>query len=162
MFRKGFQDLLTAYSCLPHGIAELTIVLPARETKLPVDVLPEGARVLARLTTAELADEFASHDLFVMPSLVEGFGMVYLEALTFGTPIICTPNTGAADLINHGREGFIVEPGDPAAIAACILRVADDRDGLMEMRVAAKARATEWTWSRFRAGLVDAVESREL
>lgn len=161
LFRKGFQDLLAALSLLPSGLAELTVVFPSSEIKAPSGLIPEGTRVLCRLTPSQLADEFASHDLLVMPSLVEGFGMVYLEALSFGTPIICTSNTGAADLITDGQEGFIVEPGAPATVAACVVALADDRDRLDEMRTAAKSCAARWTWNRFRSSLVEAIESRE-
>ena len=60
---------------------------------------------------------YRTHHLFVLPSMVEGFGLVYLEALAEGLPILCTPNTGGADLICDGVEGFVVDAGESDAIA---------------------------------------------
>lgn len=161
LFRKGFHDLLAAYAGLPPRAADLTIVLPSAKAVPTAGQLPGAARLLVRLTPSELAREFSTHDLLVMPSLVEGFGMVYLEALSFGTPIICTPNTGAPDIITDGREGFIVEPGDRPALIGCIMKVVDDPSRLYQMKVAAKRAGATWTWDRFRTTLVESIQKYE-
>jgi len=59
----------------------------------------------------------AAHDVFVFPSLFEGFGLVLLEAMAMGLPVITTPHTAGPDLIREGMEGFIVPIRHSTAIA---------------------------------------------
>lgn len=160
LFRKGFRDLIRAYNDLPPGLADLTLVFPtaaAAERAGDLAKIPEKAVVRTRISVAELHGVFASHDLFVMPSILEGFGMVYLEAMAMGTPVVCTPHTGAADLITDGKDGFVVEAGEPRQLTELLLRVADDRAALLEMREAAAQIGRTWTWDRFRQELAGAV-----
>ena len=160
LFRKGFRDLIRAYDDLPPGVADLTLVFPtaaAAQRAGDLSAIPANAVVRTRISAAELSEVFASHDLFVMPSILEGFGMVYLEALAMGTPVVCTPHTGAADLITDGKDGFVVEAGEPRQLTELLLRVADDRAGLLEMREAAAQIGRTWTWDRFRQELAGAV-----
>jgi glycosyltransferase involved in cell wall biosynthesis len=98
------------------------------------------------------------HDVFVFPSLFEGFGLVLTEALSQGLPIISTPNTAAPDLIKDGREGFIVPIRDSHAIADRLLQLVDNRDRLNEMREASLRRAAAMPWSWYEHKLVESLQ----
>jgi glycosyltransferase involved in cell wall biosynthesis len=76
----------------------------------------------------------------VVPSSYEGFGIVYLEAMSWALPAIAV-NTGTAhEIITHGENGFLVSPDDPAALAQTMRRLLADRLRLQGMRRAARAR----------------------
>ncbi|HYC14483.1 MAG TPA: glycosyltransferase family 4 protein, partial [Stellaceae bacterium] len=59
------------------------------------------------LSHAEVLEVMARHDLLVLPTLFDGFGLVILEAMAQGLPVIATPNSGAPDTIEEGKDGFI-------------------------------------------------------
>lgn len=64
-------------------------------------------------------------DIFVLPSLVEGFGIVLLEAMSYGLPIVGTMVGAIPELVMHGVNGFLVPPANPAALAEAISRLLD-------------------------------------
>ena len=70
----------------------------------------------------ELTDHYLLSDLFVMPSREEGFGIVYIEAMACGLPVIAGNVDGSVDALDHGKLGTLVDPTDPDAIAAAILQ----------------------------------------
>ena len=96
-----------------------------------------------------------------MPSLIEGFGLVYLESLACGTPVIATPNTGAADLISEGEEGFIVDIRNVEALAERILWCYEHRRELALMRPKARRLAERHTWGAFRRSIIDVISEIE-
>jgi glycosyltransferase involved in cell wall biosynthesis len=108
-------------------------------------------------SAADLAEAYRSADLFVFPSLAEGFGHVLLEAMASGLPIAATTRTAAPDLIRHGEEGFLLEPESAEAIATCIEQALGDRRRLRSMGAAARERARQFTWEAFRSGMVSVV-----
>jgi glycosyltransferase involved in cell wall biosynthesis len=75
---------------------------------------------------AELLDFYAQADVFVMPSLVEAFGVVFLEAMASGIPVIGTRAGGIPELIEHGRNGLLSEPGDVVGLAESLLGLLAD------------------------------------
>ena len=85
-------------------------------------------------------------DVFVFPSLFEGFGLVLLEAMAAGLPVITTQNTGGPDVIEEGKEGFIVPAGSVKALRSKIRWMIENRERVVEMGRQAHARAEELTW----------------
>ncbi len=71
----------------------------------------------------ELSEHYNLCDLFAMPSKAEGFGIVYLEALACGKPVLAGNKDGSRDAVNDGELGLLVDPDDTAAIASEIIRV---------------------------------------
>jgi glycosyltransferase involved in cell wall biosynthesis len=85
--------------------------------------------------------------LLVVPSFHEGFGIAYLEGMGFGLPAIATTRGGAAEIITHGENGFLVPPGDPGGLADILRRVLGDRDLLASLSLAALRRYEQQpTW----------------
>ncbi len=155
--RKGIKYLLEALRIVNTDEVRLTVCGRV------VDDLslfrPFGDRVQVRPSVSgeELIAAYRSADLFVFPSVAEGFGQVLLESLACGLPILSTTHTAAPDLIEDGAEGFIVEPRRPELLAERIVWALEHRDELAAMRVRARARAELFTWSRFRARSAEAV-----
>jgi glycosyltransferase involved in cell wall biosynthesis len=101
--------------------------------------------------------EMVSHDVFLFPSLFEGFGLVLLEAMAMGLPIITTAHTAGPDLIDDGSEGFIVPIRSSEAIAAKLDLLAREPERVQAMSEAAKQRAASFTWETYGERLASAV-----
>jgi glycosyltransferase involved in cell wall biosynthesis len=114
-------------------------------------------RIRASVGLPELLAAYRKADLFVLPSVAEGFGHVLLEALASGLPILSTTHTAAPDLIEEGREGFVIEPRRPDLIAARIEWALENRRELIDMQFAARSKAEQFTWDRFQQSIVEAV-----
>jgi len=87
----------------------------------------------------ELATILRAGHALAVPSRYEGFGIVYLEAMSFGLPVVATTAGGATEIVDHGETGFLVEPDDSGAVADAV-RSFVDRSWLAEMGVAARRR----------------------
>ena len=74
----------------------------------------------------ELPAHFGLADIYVMPSMKEGFGIVFVEAMYYGIPAIAGNADGSVDALLNGRLGLLVNPDDPAAITAAILKMIAD------------------------------------
>ncbi len=109
--------------------------------------------VVGYLPDDELAEEFARADIFVFPSIYEGFGLPVLEAMAVGTPVITT--TGGALPEVAGDAAVLVDPLDESGLATAIVRLAGDRQHRIELQAAGRARAASFTWDKAAARLVD-------
>lgn len=108
------------------------------------------------LSQNSLAQELANADVLVFPSLDEGFGLVVLEGMACGLPVIATDHTCGPDVIEDGKHGFIVPIRSHEAIAEKLQWGIDHRAELAEMGQAAAEQARTFTWERFRAGVREA------
>jgi glycosyltransferase involved in cell wall biosynthesis len=151
--RKGLSYLLRAIDLLP-GRVTLTL-LGARVSTgcAPLEAALRRHRWIPTLPLAEVLREMARHDVLVFPSLFEGFGLVLLEAMAQGLPIVATAHTAAPDLITEGREGFIVPVRSAEAIAEKLDLLAGDSRLLSAMKVAARATADQHSWASYRSQL---------
>jgi glycosyltransferase involved in cell wall biosynthesis len=164
--RKGTEVLLDALAALrDRGTAvrlravgtfespayEREIAARVRRLRLEDDVEWTG---FTRDVTAELL----KMDLLVLPSLFgEGLPMVVLEAMAAGVPVVATGVAGTAEAVRHGRDGLIVEPGDPGQLAAAIAEVVELERDWAAMRQSAIRRQAECFSDRVMAQGVAAV-----
>ncbi|MBE7182379.1 MAG: glycosyltransferase, partial [Terriglobus roseus] len=107
--------------------------------------LAEERRVALDARGEDLAEAYASADIFVFASLTETFGNVLLEAAASGLPIVACDALGVRDLVLHGRTGLLGPPADPDAMRQNILRVANDPKLMERMGVEARAFAEKYT-----------------
>ncbi len=157
--RKGIKYLLEALRLLNNPAIHLTVcgrVVDGLELFKPF-----GAQVTVRpsVSIPELVHAYQSADLFVFPSVAEGFGQVLLEALASGLPILSTTRTAAPDLIQEGVEGWVVEPRCPDLLAERIAWAATHRTELTAMGKAARKRAEHFSWQRFRTLAASSVKN---
>jgi hypothetical protein len=147
--RKGIGDLLQAVAQLGDPNLRLTL-LGAVEG--PPDFLKPYAHLFEYLPPRPQAGVFeamARSDLFVLPSLFEGQALVVLEAMQCGLPVIVTPATGAAHLVEDGVNGFVVPIRSAAALAEKLAWCLDHRDRLRAMGLAARAAVAPLTWRAY-------------
>ena len=97
----------------------------------------------------------SEHDVFVFPSLFEGFGLVLTEALSQGIPIIATSHTCAPDIMTDGKEGFIIPIRDSDAITEKLELLHEDRELLHSMKRAAIETAQQISWKRYQEKLAN-------
>jgi starch synthase len=155
--RKGLSYLLAAIRPLAAHV-ELTLL--GGKTALdcaPLDAAVRQHRWIPSLPHAEVLAEMARQDVLVFPSLFEGFGLVILEAMSRGLPVIATPHTAAPDLISDGVEGFIIPIRSPAAITEKLELLLRDPARLAEMKNAARKKAEALTWQTYRTRLAAVV-----
>jgi D-inositol-3-phosphate glycosyltransferase len=88
----------------------------------------------------------AAADMVVMPSLYESFGMVALEAMAAGTPVIASQVGGLAHLVQDGQTGLTVPPRDPAALAERIDELLTDADLRLRLGRQASTHARQYEW----------------
>ena len=110
---------------------------------------------LGAMPRVRLLELMRETDLFVFPSLAEGFGLVIGEAMAVGVPVLTTTNTGGPELITDGREGWCVPVHDVNALVERIEWAYTHRDALYEMGINARHRAERWTWADYRRKLVE-------
>ncbi len=96
--------------------------------------------LVGAVAAAQLVELMSESHILVMPSTYEGFGIVYLEGMAFGLPAVATTAGAAGELVEDGVTGFLVEPGDAAALRDCLERLDGDRQMLARMGVAARSR----------------------
>ncbi len=155
--RKGIKYLLEALRSFDKRDVHLTVCGRVVDDLELFRSFGEQVQVRPSVSGTELVAAYQSADLFVFPSVAEGFGQVLLESLACGLPILSTTHTAAPDLIEDGVEGFIVEPRRPDLLAARIEWALRHRVELARMRTAARTRAEHFTWSRFRMAVAAAV-----
>jgi phosphatidylinositol alpha-mannosyltransferase len=123
--RKGFSVLLDALARLEHetpGAFALTVVGP---DQVPASHLPITSR--GQLDDAALSEAYRAADVVVVPSVGgESFGLVAIEALAHGVPVVASSIRGYAEWLGGAGVGELVAPRDPAALAAAVRRVVDD------------------------------------
>jgi hypothetical protein len=155
--RKGLHHLLLAWqrAALPPT-SKLTLVCRVIDSGIE-KLLAATPRIELRrgATQDELNHLYASSSLFVMPSLCEGFGQVYLEALSRSCPVLGTENSCLPDLGDESDGIFLVETGNIAALAAKLEMLSYRVQSDSEIRVNARTCAGRYTWLRFRRGIRD-------
>jgi glycosyltransferase involved in cell wall biosynthesis len=92
---------------------------------------------------ADVRPAYRAMDVFVLPSRDEGFGIVFQEAMVMGVPVVGTRVIGSVDAVEHDVTGLLVEHGDAAALAGCILRVLEDEALATRLRVTAANHARD-------------------
>ncbi len=144
--RKQPHVILEACSLLPEIDIELSLIgnphhepRYSRQVQKLIPALPDATKVkiYPALDTQELSSLMAEHDLLVVPSTYEGFGIVYLEGMAFGLPAIATTNGAAHETISHNRNGYLIEAGNRTTLAMHLRDLAADHQKLFEMSKAA-------------------------
>lgn len=160
--RKGLRMLLHAWKELSPRDARLVLAGGHVRDAAELEGFQGCYEEVPRTTLADLIRLYQSADVFVLPSLAEGFGHVYLEALACGTPIICTENTGAADIISSGESGWVLPVGDRGSLRERLEWCISHRAELGAMRAAARATAERYSWARFRKTLRALLQSARI
>jgi len=154
--RKGLHHLLEAWSRSRLSSShELVVIARVVEPELQELLsLGKSVRHIAGVSRADLVRWYGSATAFVLPSLSEGFGHVYMEALSCGCPVIGTRNSMLPDFADAQAHIRYVEPGDSESIRSELERVADLPAEDHYFRTGAVRESVKaWTWPRFRQSI---------
>lgn len=153
--RKGLIHLLRAFRKLQRDGVRARLLLVGtgpgeREARRYVLTRQlEGVEFLGRVPEAQKAQLFKTADIYVSPATGrESFGIVLLEAMSAGAPIICSDIHGYRGVVRRERDGILVEPGNADALAAAIRRLIDDPALRAQLSRAGEERAQLFTWER--------------
>lgn len=152
--RKGVPHLVAAWEKLKLRDSRLWL---AGSMDLPREYLHKHSASVeypGAMPRAELLEVMKQVDLFVFPSVAEGFGLVIGEAMACGVPVLTTKNTGGPKLITDGVEGWCVNAREVEPLVERIEWAHQNREKLHAMGQHARQRAEQWTWGDYRRKLI--------
>jgi len=154
--RKDIPGLIAAWELAALPDAELELVGFWHLADRKRAALPPGVTWLPPCSPQSLRERYRAADVFVFPSLFEGFGLVLLEAMACGLPAIASDATVGPDIITDAC-GRLVAAGDHEAMVESLRWFAENRDRLPAMGRAARRQAEHCTWENYRRCVADAV-----
>ncbi|HEX9694810.1 MAG TPA: glycosyltransferase family 4 protein [Actinomycetota bacterium] len=161
-YEKGVQTVLDALPRVRERVPARFVVagvgthLDALREHVARDGLGDAVEFLGFVPDEDLRMWYGAADLAVVPSLYEPFGMVALETMASGTPCIAADTGGLRELIVHDETGLRFVPGDPASLAAAMLRILTDRR--LDKRLVVDARRMlddQFSWRSIAARTTD-------
>jgi glycosyltransferase involved in cell wall biosynthesis len=146
MPQKGYHYLVQAMPSILRGFPQVRLVFVGDgplESELKGLAAQLGVSDQCRFLgfRTDITELLACFDMFVLPSLWEGLSISLLEALAAGKPIVATNIKGNREVIDHGVNGLLVNPGDPAALAEGIIHLLRDKEKARAMGERAKEKA---------------------
>ena len=163
--RKGLGWVLSELGRLPAGTCELDVVGGLRVEPAYAAELQQQARHMQTrgaasvhfwggLPDAELEERLKASQVLVVPSSYEGFGIVYLEAMSCGVLPLASTLGAAGEIITHGENGFLLSPGRLGALSELVTRLEQDRDLLERLSLAAQRHFLDFsTWDQTTAAI---------
>ena len=128
--RKGIQTLLHAMTRLPQGVRLMIVGTGPEETNLKAFVAEHGlgdaVSFFGIADETQIASLLQQHDILVVPSLSEGLPAVIMEAFASARPVIATAVDGIPELVHDGKNGLLVPPDDPAALADAMTKLVNN------------------------------------
>ncbi len=151
--RKHIGDLIRAFALIhtrvPHVRLRIVGDGPEHGTLI---ALAAQLQVAHKVTfTGSIADEdvhreYAGCDVFCLPSVQEGFGIVFLEAMAAGKPIVSTTAAAIGEVVQHGETGVLVPPGDVHALAGALLFLLGNADMRARYGANGRRRVQRYDW----------------
>lgn len=164
---KGVDHLIMAMPALLADTPELHLVAIGGGTDLPrLERLAQQSGVsghvhfLGQMGPEELSVAYGACELFALPSRGEGFGLVFLEAMSHGKPVIGGAHGGTPDIIEEGINGYLVQHGDVPQLTARLHHLLSDESCRRRMGEQAFERVrSNFTYSRFSAEFTNLLEN---
>jgi glycogen(starch) synthase len=164
---KGFDVALHAFAAVAERVPGARMVIAGDgPERAPLAALAARLGVAERVSFPgwvspdETFDLLDRSTLVLVPSLLEGFGLVALEAMLMGRPVVAARVGGLPEVVADGETGVLVPAGDPGALSAAILALLDDPDAMLEMGQAGRRRALRHFSARRHADEWDALYRR--
>ena len=151
--RKGVFYLVESFAQLAPDLPQLSLTVAGCSlseeeirTHFPEALRPR-IRVLPFVAREAMPDLYAAHDIFVLPSLVEGMPLTLLEAMASAMPVVTTNTCGMADIIENGVNGILVPSADFVHLAVAIENLCKSLEQRKSLGTAAQDTARRYTWA---------------
>jgi glycosyltransferase involved in cell wall biosynthesis len=138
--RKGVDNVIQALPCLVREYPALHYVvigdgddLDRLKSLAQTNWVMERVHFVGNRRDTELSGYYDACELYVMPSKLEGFGIVFIEAMAFGKPVVGGKHGGTIDIIDDGRTGFLVEHGDIGGLTGALKVLLSDDEQRQRM-----------------------------
>ncbi|HEX5505697.1 MAG TPA: glycosyltransferase family 4 protein [Thermomicrobiales bacterium] len=164
--RKGFRYLLRAFALVREQFPDARLLVVGRgDVRRYQDFLESkgvaGVEFAGFVDNADLARYYVSCDIFCAPSTRgESFGLILLEAMAAGRPVVASRIPGYAQVIAHGRDGWLVPPQESTALALALVRLLADRALREAIAAAARQTARRYAWSEVARRVLAVYEGR--
>lgn len=159
ILRKGIQYLIEAAKLLKDEAIRFDVVGPIGISDNALALAPSNMTFHGAVSRDRTEAYYRSADLFVLPTLSDGFALTQLEAMAHGLPVISTPNCG--EVVTDGLDGLVVPACDANALAEAFQLLIQDPERLREMRGATEAKVEKFSLARLGENLA-ALENRFL
>lgn len=166
--RKGLDYLIRAYAELKkeNNNVRLIVVGPGKVLRKRYEKLVKNRQIadvefIGRVSYDDLPRYYRTADIFCAPATGhESFGIVLLEAMALGKPIVASDIDGYRRVVTHGREGILVPPRDVAGLSAALDRLVKDESLRLEMGINGTATARKYDWQIIARRLVSFYEDK--
>jgi glycosyltransferase involved in cell wall biosynthesis len=149
--RKGMAYLLDAMASVPKTVATLHVVGTVQGSGAAFAAHKELYTYQPAVSQQQLFGMYANYDALVLPTLFEGFGLVLVEAMAAGLPVITTAHSIGPELVDEGQTGYLVPIRDSLALIDAIEQMAElPEEQYLAMRLAARQKALSFTWDAYR------------
>lgn len=158
--RKGISTLIEAARRCRKLPIRFTLVGPLVSPEV-LDKLPDNVHYLGSSHPHGVPSAMARADLFVLPTLEDAFGLVVLEAMAAGLPVVTTANAGSSELIADGEDGLVVPPGDPTRLAEAFAQLVEDSSLRRRLGIAGRSKvAASHPWEDYGDEVVRRIVNR--
>ena len=155
--RKGFPRLIEALESLDSSQIEVVVAGPIDISRGGVKRSSKWVKFVGTIPRSEISNLLLDADLFVLPTISDGFAITQLEAMAHGLPVIATERCG--EVVEHQKNGLIVEAGNTDSLAKAIESVLKSPDSIVSMRKEAVRRSREFSLQRFGEHLAEILQS---
>lgn len=159
---KGIHILIEAWSEIEFLLKESELHLYGTYY-LPIllkDNLPKNIHFKGNIPHTDLIKIYSTADVFVNPTLADGFGMVIAEAMANGLPVIASKNSAGPDLIKDNLDGMLINAGDKEDLKAKMIWCYENQNELSKMGLKAAAKAKSYTWQDYRNTLANTIKNK--
>jgi glycosyltransferase involved in cell wall biosynthesis len=151
--RKRIADLLRAFLLVRQAVPQARLIIVgdglehARLRRLvSLPALKGGVFLLGALPDAAVLHLYRQADVFCLPSVQEGFGIVFLEAMASGLPVVATRAAAIPEVVPHRQAGLLVPPGDVSALAAALVELLSDQEQRAAYAAFGRAHVQQYDW----------------
>ncbi|OZT11324.1 hypothetical protein CHN50_17290 [Priestia aryabhattai] len=159
IYRKGIHHLFEVAKQLGPEIVEINLVGQYNKES---ELYNQGKQLsnihfLGFITHDELFKQYRDSDFFIFPTLCEGYGLVVLEAMSCGMPVICSDHAGGNDIICEGENGYVFPTGHTQALIKILENIVNDPPNISYMSERARITANNMTWESYNSKLIESI-----
>lgn len=149
-----YKDIKFKYTIIGEGKLKKDIIKLIKEYNLQEECILKG-----KIPHEKVIENMINSDIFVLPAYNESFGIVYLEAMSCGLPIIATKNEGISEIINPGKNGELIEKNNSDELVKCIINLIINNEYRIKIGKNGLNTASKFTWEENAKNLINEIKN---